>query len=430
MAESINPGSSVNIPASKFSFAVESGTAVLPATAATLPVYAGVTPTAIKFNEKTKTTQTAGTGTIEYALQTKPATAAEATDNVTVKFNVPDTDHYTAAKTMVLDFSDVWFPEPGIYRYIITETASTNSGVALDSNRRILDVYVEDANLAAGDYLKITNYVLYVEDSTNAINDLAPSASAVTPGTVTYEDNSTATTEGSIVVDEHVKKSLGFVNKYPTASLTFGKEVTGNQGSKDKYFKFDLSITNVPEGTVFGVILANAQDHIEKNPNAATTCITADGGVDNPTTITAVKVGENPVKAEGTFYLQDGQYITITGFAEGMAYELKENKEDYEQTKGIAQSLSTFEHDSTNNGYDVLDDGTYNATTGVISGTFAIPTGGTEVASVYTGFTNSKTGVIPTGVVLSAVPWVIAGVVILAGIVFFAIRSKRKYEEE
>ena len=49
---------------------------------------------------------------------------------------------------------------------------------------------------------------------------------------------------------------------------------------------------------------------------------------------------------------------------------------------------------------------------------------------IYTGFTNDRSGVIPTGVILSVAPWAIAGVVILAGVVFFAIRSRKKYEEE
>ena len=42
---------------------------------------------------------------------------------------------------------------------------------------------------------------------------------------------------------------------------------------------------------------------------------------------------------------------------------------------------------------------------------------------------NVKEGVIPTGVILSVAPWVIAGIVIIAGVVFFAIRSRKKYEE-
>ena len=53
----------------------------------------------------------------------------------------------------------------------------------------------------------------------------------------------------------------------------------------------------------------------------------------------------------------------------------------------------------------------------------------TEDNTIIT-YTNNKEGIIPTGVLLSATPWIILGVVLIAGIVFFAIRSKKKYEDE
>ena len=49
---------------------------------------------------------------------------------------------------------------------------------------------------------------------------------------------------------------------------------------------------------------------------------------------------------------------------------------------------------------------------------------------VYTGYKNSKSGAIPTGVILSVAPWVIAGAVIIVGIVFLVIRSRKKYDAE
>ena len=51
-----------------------------------------------------------------------------------------------ALKTATLDFSAVQFTEPGVYRYIITESG-TNQGITNDADlTRVLDVYVNDAS--------------------------------------------------------------------------------------------------------------------------------------------------------------------------------------------------------------------------------------------------------------------------------------------
>ena len=66
-----------------------------------------------------------------------------------------------AKKTSTVDFSGVTFTEPGIYRYVITETG-TNQAVTNDTNdKRYLDVYVTDDN---GE-LKVSGYILHATDS-------------------------------------------------------------------------------------------------------------------------------------------------------------------------------------------------------------------------------------------------------------------------
>ena len=117
---------------------------------------------------------------------------------------------------------------------------------------------------------------------------------------------------------------------------------------------------------------------------------------------------------------RDGQYITITGLAKNMTYALSENSEEYTSADGISVSLSGIDKNGDDNEDALTDD---------VSGTIIEDTQG-NLISVYTGFTNTKEGIIPTGVILSVAPWAIAGVVILAGVVFFAIRSRKKYEEE
>lgn len=419
-----------NIPASTFTYTVSAG-AKADATSSTLAVVPGVIPglkmtsyygddgTAER-NAVAGTTDTTVSNTITYVTQER--TASPVKDAVTMVANNPDNEHYTARKTMKLDFTNVAFTEPGVYRYIITEdtTSTTNVGVAYGTpTTRTLDVYVEDASTATAKLLKITGYVLY----SGTVTAGPSNSDTETAGTTTAEDGSTINTNGMEVTG--ATKSVGFVNKYPSASLYFGKEVKGNQGSLDKYFEYELTITGGTPGAILGVNYALADQKITTAMlNSATTKITAE--VEQPLTIT---LGNNG-SATQKFYLQDGQYIVVNGFSENTVFSLKEEKEDYTQAFGIDASDSPYEHDAAHTGNDEMKDGMYTASTGVITGTFTEDSTSKEINSFYTGFTNTRNGVIPTGVILSVAPWVIAGIVILAGVVFFAIKSRKRFEEE
>ena len=131
-----------------------------------------------------------------------------------------------AMKTATLDFSAVQFTEPGVYRYIITESG-TNQGITNDADlTRVLDVYVNDASAdvdgAFTKKLTIAGYVLHSNE--NDEPDVAAGADFGSTGA--YTD----------------KKSQGFTNSYDTSDLTLRKQVTGNQASRDKYFEFTLNI--------------------------------------------------------------------------------------------------------------------------------------------------------------------------------------------
>ncbi len=427
-----------NIPDAEFKFKVTAGDAVA-ATAGKIAVYAGVIP-GLKITPLTGTAVTADdnaddvSATLVYNAQTKENAETKQSDksqcdNVTY-FAPTGKDYYIATKTVELDFSGVIFTEPGVYRYKIEEIDKTNTAITYDSKIRTLDVYVEDCPVTdqtTGKVLKklkVADYVLYVDKVTTAPKD----GITRTAGTDFIGEDEQTTISPDGLEPTGAVKSLGFVNKYPTASLTFGKEVTGNQGSKDKYFEMTLSVTEGPANTILYVDLSNADASIAANPNKATTKITS--AVTQPESI--------PLDANGagskTFYLQDGQYITVYGFIKNMTYTLTEEKEEYTQFAGIEANLSGIDYDSANAGNDELKDdiSAFDADTNpVISGTFTPATpGGNDVVSKYTGFTNNKEGLIPTGVILSVVPWVVAGIVIIGGIAFFAIRSRRKYEEQ
>lgn len=199
-----------------------------------------------------------------------------------------------AKKTSTVDFSKVTFTEPGIYRYVITETG-TNQAVTNDANdKRYLDVYVIDENGT----LKVSGYILHATDSEVGMEN----------------------SQGSDGKQED-SKSQGFTNTYDTSNLTFKKEVAGNQASHDKYFEFTVEIKDAVPKTVYNVDITGAT--ATSGSNAATIAANA-----NKTNVTQLIVGDDGTVTQ-KFYLQHGQYITIQGIAKDSTYTVTENKEDY-----------------------------------------------------------------------------------------------------
>lgn len=260
-----------------------------------------------------------------------------------------------ARKTITVNFSGVSFDEPGIYRYQITESGS-NQGVTNDANPvRYLDVYV----LADGDTaLTVDRYVLW-----------------------TVENGSTTT------------KPAGYVNTYSTYDLTLSKTVTGNQGSRDKYFKFVVTISDAVAGTVYTVDRSNADSTVGAN----TATLDAYEGLTNPTSLTVGSGGT----ATGTFYLMHGQSITINGLATGTKYAIVETSEDYSPSYKI------------NNG---------SATNGASCPATAIS------ADTTVAFTNNRAGTIPTGVMVSVLPGVLFLGIAISVVVLFGRKSKEQEE--
>ena len=279
-------------------------------------------------------------------------------------------DEKYAKKTVTIDFSAVKFAEPGVYRYTLQENPCANPAINCDSTVYSVDVYVIDTN----GKLSVAAYTIH---------------------TGTDAPDSTAGTTATAVTG----KIDGIVNKYPTAGLYVGKVVAGNQGSRDKYFKITVSLTGLVPGSVLTVDLANA------DPASGTNTATAEAyrNLTNATSLTANNSGE----ISQNFYIQNGQYIAIYGITSGAEYIVTEDYEDYEsvdsKTTPFTISSKTFNGDK--------------------EGTF-----GTE--DIYTGFTNTRNGVIPTGVLMAIGPVVVIGIIVVGGIVFLAVRNtKRKASE-
>ena len=339
--------SDTNIPAISFNFTVAPGTAVA-ATSSTPAILAGV-----------------GTPSIATVTFTNgQATSTTAPSDLTLA----DGKKF-AVQTATVDFSGVTFTEPGVYRYVITEQETTGAkAVTYDtqattpgSKVRYLDVYVEDVNNA----LTVSSYVMH-------------ETTAVVPN----DDSDTKADD----------KSSSYVNEISTKDLEFGKEVTGNQGSKDKYFLFTLNITNAQANTTYSVDLTSA----EASP--AKTDATKYDTMTNPSSFTTDGDG----KATVTFYLKDGQYIKIPGLPEGYGYTLTEDAEDYASSATIS------------------------ATTGKSGVAYSDPATGSSVAAdIKTGYTNDRTGIIPTGVLLTIAPFAV-GILLFGALIIFFIAKRRR----
>ncbi len=178
--------------------------------------------------------------------------------------------------TVTVDFSGVSFSEPGVYRYVITQTPAEKLGVTPDTSAtRILDVYVQDNNGA----LEIQSYDFLL---------------------------STA-------------KSTGFTNTYTTHDLTVIKTVSGLQASRDKYFKFTIEISGLTAGSTYAIVPTSATS----GNNAATK--SEYRNQTNPTSVTGAESGPTVV----TVYLQNGDSVTVKNLPKGATYTITEDKENY-----------------------------------------------------------------------------------------------------
>lgn len=372
-----------NVPNVTFSFTAAPGSAISEDTSDNdvMQVLAGIgTPTVSSTTfSPSDTTQTSAGTNIDVA---RPA--SERASGLTAATGVElEAGEKYATKTATISFTGITFPEPGIYRYIITETASSDheqAGIMHDNDvDRVLDVYVTDNESGT---LVVSAYVLHTSVSDVTISSTMGSADVAAAGNA-LED-----------------KTDGFTNEYNTKDIVFKKEVTGNQASRDKYFEFTATMTNIADDDVFTVSIADDNNASTTDGNADATSgttaatIPANQGKTNPTSVTGAQL-----KAGQKFYLQHGQSIAIRGLALNAGYTITENEEDYKKT---ASTVTGFT----------------DATTGTI-GTVA---GSNK--TVKTSFKNERSGIIPTGVTSAARVGIAAAIIGAVGL--FALIFKRK----
>lgn len=354
-----------NVPNVEFTFSIAPGTAINSDAGSTkAQVRAG--------NDANAVTGTPTIETATFAAGQQTYTAADDLTSAGLQVATGAKDPVTLAQgekyaksQFAVDFSGVQFKEPGVYRYVITEAASSIGGITNDADAtRTLDVYVVDNNGA----LQVQGYVLHNNDGGDALLD-----------------GSSAT-----------NKAQGYINRFATHDLTISKTVAGNAGSRDEYFKFTVTITGAVAGTVYDVDLTAAE--AETKTNAINT-----ESHENPAQLTADAQGS----VQQDFYLQNGQSIVIKGLADGVSYTIAEedallDNEGYVTT--VAQTGDT--------------DGTFTADSRSL-------VNAAITADTTDAFTNTKAETIPTGIINKVAPY--AAVVGLAA--FLLIVSRRKHTE-
>ena len=220
----------------------------------------------------TLTSGTADTSTDPQIKSGSTAYLATGSDPV-VTVSYSDSDSATSGnsveKSITYEFNPDAFPSAGIYRYVITETASVDPasiGITRASNYvtvKYLDVYVTNGDTAGEK--KITGYVLW--------NSIDPS------------------------IDPEDRKSPGWSEVYNVYTLQIKKNITGALADKTAEFPFKVTLNgqlssakldtdgtlNVGSSTTPYTVTGNLGDNGTMYISGIPTTVTFDIGEKNPT---------------------------------------------------------------------------------------------------------------------------------------------------
>ena len=356
-----NPdGSTVNAPTITYNYTIEPGTS-------------GKTvkdPTGIG-----SSTLSGPTGaTITSSIQWSAETAADQMETAAGgKANTKD---------ITVDFTNVTFPSAGIYRYIITETATyTNTGVIDgESHTRYMDVYVRNSDTSANSYV-IYAYVLFtnnnnIDGTDNADDAETPSAAVKTEGFC--GDSS---------------------DKYYTYNLSVSKVLTDDAVMLNHQFPFQITFTG-DETSVLPIISI-------KNGSATVPSWSTAGAMSS----FSVTAASEKLKIAG------GGEVVITGIPVGTSAEILEKNDVVGTTyQSASQGADTNAASKPIGPSETSNTAIVNAQTAQ------------SMASKAVVFNNTLTTISPTGYVVRYAPY---GLILIAGIVLLVIAKKhRRHTEE
>ena len=265
----------------------------------------------------------------------------------------------TETKDLVIDWSGVEITQPGAYRWEVTQSVATAAPAS----------------------------------------DKAPSNAAETFYLFVYVIDNNGTLQSSVVVSKsdtatNDNKTTTLPETYPakTVDLEISKTVAGNQGSKEQYFPFTVTLV-APNADK----MAKTTYELSGNYDVTVPATAYNAGTTNLTEVTV----ENG-NAEFTIWLKHGQSVTINDMVYGTDYTIVEGgNAGYTVSAAVtgADNSGKFE------GYTTKDESL------------------TDNAIV--SYTNTKSAEVPTGIVLQSGAS-FAGIILAMGLMIMMLIGKRK----
>ena len=268
--------------------------------------------------------------------------SAPAISPVTIDFAEGAATAAGATKQVPVPLSGIPWPSVGVYTYDVKQTAGTQAGVTYDS--KILKMKVTVA-LDDDQY-----YVAFV--------------------TTTLDDSNK---DGQTDV-----KSGSFENTYSAGSLAVTKNVTGNMGDRNRYFKITVTLKG-----------EDGKNHATSYPVTGGSKLV--NGTDG-TSASTISVG-----TPADFYLKHGETFTITNLPYGVTYTVVED--DY---RNDGYTTTTTYSDEINKKID------------------------TSLDTVT--ITNHKEATVDTGIMLDSLPYVLLLTVCVVCMVAFFVKKRSARE--
>lgn len=269
--------------------------------------------------------------------------SAPAIPSVTVNFTEGEATAAGVTKPVTVPLSRITWPSVGVYTYDVKQTAGTQAGVTYDSKTLKMKVTVALGN--DGQY-----YVAFV--------------------TTTLDDSNK---DGQTDV-----KSGSFENTYSAGSLAVTKNVTGNMGDRNRYFKITVTLTGEGE-----------KNHATSYPVTGGSKLV--NGTDG-TSDSTISVG-----TPAYFYLKHGETFTIANLPYGVTYTVVE-----ENYSNDGYTTTTTYSDDANKKIDSNPD------------TVTI--------------TNHKEAAVDTGIMLDSLPYVLLLTVCVVCMVAFFVKKRSARE--
>jgi hypothetical protein len=311
-----------------------------------------------------------------------------------------------STQMMTINFKDINttnFPQTGIYRYKVTQTALTEAQIAADI-KAIKDGTGTQVTDAVDKYLDV--YVV-----TNDTDGDGAVDTAKIYGVVLFESTGDPTTVDTSKIDENGKvyaqyttsnaqKTDTFDNIYTAYKIKLEKKVKGAAASATDKFPFSLIVTDPETDTDESVILAGVQYGYDASSAGSTTAIAYNA------TTGQIKIGDDVTSIK----LKKDETIEIVGLPASALVKIKET---------ISALL----------GYDITSEITnFDGTTVAITTPVTTDENGTSgaVAKSEDGvitYTNTREQISPTGVILRVAPYAL---ILVAGLALLLISRHRK----